>query len=810
MIIIRTYTFSEIVELTGISRRGLETLKNNNYFKSIHKEKLSYAIDEYDFEVLKKDLDFINNSYTRNEVSEILKYTKARITKTIIPYYNLQPNIDFIIFNSKIYFKKEVIDKISSNSLESSSNNPNLSDKEHLHTSIIVPEGYLSVTDMMSKYNYSRDVFYCCIDSGRLKESLKIKRAIYIKESEFIEILNILNSSISIKEIEEFILKTTGIPLSFTNKIEQIFPNAFWADLLGPKHFRVSKEDFDCFLKYDLHSLILQEKIKIEKDPYELYNLLTSQLFYPQFEFTILKYKKFVFKGIKESRLKKLRNKVFQYSLTLEEILSLIPCNCNELSDDDIKEILTKLNSRGTLIFCTFLNFYKENHPTNCKYINNYNNYYSPSEDSTENDEIYTEDKWRNYLIYLTDIDKHIINAFKKQSYSRIWLYSLLHFIVAWRSSTILELPDLSELDINKYNIEWFKNNSFSMTDAQYIINVAKLKFDTTFANKNIVKNHFVVYTPLAIPVAIALLIAEQHRRKTNSTLLGATYFIKSHFTKHFKGNLDGFENLKANRSLMTYCFGEAVNKVGYSEVAYSLSSTLRSHKVNQYGLAPVTEQYIYSTNKDGDASNVVSQLQARGVFGWLYKSLINITYNIENSTQEEVTNAILKLKDEMSPSNLEGISKFLEVESQNINSVINELLTMEKPKLEILIKNILNGKCSSKIDYTYCIKYNNCPYKVYSNCYCCKYSIPTNYTLSIINTRLKELLNKLITCDISDLTERTYYSHQILKLMYLIKNAKEEFINYDSSSKEYIDTFLELSTIKDLFDLVKSDKLLL
>lgn len=810
MIIIRTYTFSEIIELTGITRRALETLKNNNYFKSIHKKKLSYAIDESDFKLLKRDLDFIKNSYNIKEVSEVLNYNLNYIAKTIIPHYQLKYKIDFITFNNKKYFNKNVIDRIASNDINLIGKKPNLSDKEHLNTAIKVPEGYLSVTDMIAKYNYSRDVFYCCIDSGRLKESLKIKRIVYIKESEFIEILNTLNKSIPIKEIEEMIFKTTGTSLNFTNKVKRIFPNAFRADLLGPKHYRVYKEDLDYFLKHDLDNLIVEEKIKTEKDPYELYSLLTSRLFYPQFSFTISEYKKFVFKGIKNSRSKKMRNKVFEYSLTLEEILSSIPCNINELSDDDIKILLSNFNSRGTLIFCTFLNFYKQNSPNNCKYINNYNNYYSKNEESNPNDEIYTEEEWRNYLIYLTDIDKHIFKAFKKQAYSRIWLYSLLHFIVAWRSSTILDLPNLNELDIDKYTLEWFNDNIFTMTDAQYIINVAKLKFDTTFANKNIVKNHFVVFTPLVIPVALALLIAEQHRRKNNTTLLGSTYFVKSNFNEYFEDNLDGFQNLKANRSLMTYCFGEAVDRVGYSEVAYSLSSTLRSHKVNQYGLAPITEQYIYATNKDGDASKVVSQLQARGVFGWLYKSLISIAYNIENFTQEEVTNAIVKLKDEISPSNLEGLSKFLEVESKNINSVINELLTMEKPKLEELIKNILTGKCSSKIDYTYCIKYNNCPYKTDSTCYCCKYSIPTNYTLSIINTRLKELLNKLITCDANDLTERAYYSHQIIKLMYLIKNAKEEFINFDSSSKEYIDTFLELSTIKKLFDLVKSDKLLL
>lgn len=779
--------------------------------KSKHQKYIS--IDEFD--KLKREVEIIKDSYLPNQIAKLFGVSSSDLALS-----KLKKIQHTLIRNQSYYLKSEVDNIINQYSSREEAYKNYFSrsfrvtgEIKKLDLPVVdsVPNGYLSTNEMCQKYGYSQDVFRESIRNGRLKKCIRYKRKIYISTDEFEAILNNLNNTISIKDAVQKVFEDTGvkIPLINISNVKSYFPSAFLSDLLGLKHYRITNEDFEYFMNNKFEEVKITLLSKEEKDPYKLYKLLISGLPYTPYKFTLSEYNQFSINTLNQSNAKSLRNIAYNLYSSLKALITILTKEFNTLTDTEIEKLLLSLDSNKKLYVSNFLNFFKKKNPTACVYSNHYNRYVSV-DITNKIDDIYSETQWFNYLSYLTDVNLHIEKAFSSQQYSRIWLYSLLHFIVAWRRGDIISLPNLDILDIDKYNIEWFINNTFTMTDAQYIVNSTKLVFDNVFANKTDVKNHFVPYPSVTIPLAVSIIIAEKHRRLNNSNLLGNTCFAKSDFTKYFKDNLDGFKSRKANNTLLSLCHNEATNKEGFSEISYSLSSYLRSHKKDKYGIAPSTQIYIYSTNKDGDANNVALQLQKRGVFGWLYKSILDITYNSYDYTLNDTTNAIDELKDSFSVKNLEGISKFLQVETINNNMVIKELLSMDKLELKDLIKKLLKGNLSSKISYTYCIKPNNCPYKTNTNCYCCKYSIPTNYTLLIINNKLNELMDKLNDCNEQDTTERIYYTHQIIKLLRVINQAKKDFLLFDSSNKSYLDAFLNIETLKEKFDQIKSTKLLL
>ena len=125
-------------------------------------------------------------------------------------------------------------------------------------------------------------------------------------------------------------------------------------------------------------------------------------------------------------------------------------------------------------------------------------------------------------------------------------------------------------------------------------------------------------------------------------------------------------------------------------------------------------------------------------------------------------------------------------------------------------MEKLLSCKLPSKINHTQCIRSNNCPYPLNTQCYSCKYSIPTNYTLLIINNKLIDALDKLNLCELSDTGDRIYYSHIILKLLRIVQEAKKDFISFDAENEAYINTFLNIKIIKEKFNHICDTKLLL
>jgi 3-methyladenine DNA glycosylase Tag len=93
-----------------------------------------------------------------------------------------------------------------------------------------------------------------------------------------------------------------------------------------------------------------------------------------------------------------------------------------------------------------FLRYCIQEMPNQCRFTE-YPKVYSKVVGKLEKD-AYDKKTWTKYFEILTNIDLHIIKAFKDDRYSNIWLFSLLHFSLMWRKADILKIP-LFTLPIN-------------------------------------------------------------------------------------------------------------------------------------------------------------------------------------------------------------------------------------------------------------------------------------------------------------------------------------------------------------------------
>lgn len=671
---------------------------------------------------------------------------------------------------------------------------------------------YVNVENPPKSYNVTPFSLKNIIKRKKIVNFIYYRRQYWIEKNELDEIYALYSNSIDFSNIsEDYLSQSQKNNIRSKHLIKHYFPNSFKFEFWGNNSSRIPLSDLEAFKTNFLPDIKKKDAIQKEQNPQELYKLLTEECNQTKFMQTFNSYNEFFLIKLNTTNVKNIRNYVFSLASSIGRLLNVINKEVYLYTDNELEIILRspELTCINKLYISMFVNFCKNKYKNECKYNNIYNHYISSTKNNFSSD-VYSEEKWIQYFHYLTDIDKHIKNAFLNARYSKIWLYTILHLSIAWRREDILSFPAINFIDMDKYTFEWFENNIFTITDAQIIINYIKDISDTLLAGKTGAKNHFLISPILIIPTSIAFIASEFHRKKNNEpTLFGRSKFFKSDFKDFFKDkDLQDFQNTKANRTLITLNFNNAVTTEGMCTVAYSLSTYLRSHKINsKFELAPTTAQYIYSTNSDGDANNVAYNLFQRGYFGWLYYTLLKLVKQSEETSLNDITSSIIKVKNLYSPFVIESFSAYLQHEYEERKSVIKDLMITPKENIKEKLFHLSRGELPSKVYYTQCLMYGSCPYKINVHCIGCKYSIPTNYTLCIIKTELESLTDKLLNENIQNTLSRQRLTFQITKLLFLLSEAKIEF---DKLDKNYISSFINLKELKRNIEKLEKTKFLL
>lgn len=509
-------------------------------------------------------------------------------------------------------------------------------------------------------------------------------------------------------------------------------------------------------------------------------------------------YKDFVFEKITNSKstkknLMKLIGtymNLFRYLLLYMDELALKHraenFDVDSLTEIDVRKIITSkdIPVKYVQYLGYYLSYLKENNLINIDITIKVKQGRNIKKDT----DFYSLEEWSCFVNLAVDIDKHIQKAMNNVTYAKCWLYLLLHLCLAWRKSDILSIPALDNLlDIEKYDLKWFEENVFDMKDANYIISNTKLAVEQYRTQKTNAYKHFNIPDSFKLPVSIAIIIVEQWRRRMKTeSLFGKDSFSNTQILTNYLGEpMNKFSSIKANRTLLSLVDNLA-EEVKASEYV-KISTYMRSHKTNYYNMSDTTSIYLQSMYSDTELNEVTIQLYDRGMFGWLYDSLLKAAED-EKVPKEEQTDLIVQMRQGIPADRLEQLSEMLYQQSITKERVINEIMKLSHDEIKNIIKKLADGNLTSKQDGVLCIRENNCKYPVRTDCMNCEYSIPTVYTLLSVCTELNNIFQKKIpSCQY----DRIRTMDKMLKLYSVVKEAENTF------GEEYVNSYIDSLELK-------------
>lgn len=509
-------------------------------------------------------------------------------------------------------------------------------------------------------------------------------------------------------------------------------------------------------------------------------------------------YKDFIYEKITNSKSAKKNLMVktgaymnlFRYLLTCMDELALKHkeenFDVNSLTEIDIRKIITSKDIPITYVqyLGYYLTYLKENKQLDIDITIKVKQGIKMKKDN----DFYSLEEWSSFVNLAVDIDKHIQKSMNNITYAKCWLYLLLHLCLAWRKSDILSMPALNNLlDIEKYDLNWFEENVFDMKDANYIISNTKLAVEQYCTQKTNAYKHFNIPDSFKLPVSIAIIILEQWRRRMKTeSLFGKDSFSNTQILTNYLGEfMNKFSSIKANRTLLSFVDNLA-EEIKASEYV-KISTYMRSHKTNYYNMSDTTSVYLHSMYSDTELNEVTIQLYDRGMFGWLYDSLLKAAED-EKVPKEEQTDLIVQMRQGIPADRLEQLSEMLYQQSITKERVINEIMKLSHDEIKNIIKKLADGNLTSKQDGVLCIRENNCKYPVRTDCINCEYSIPTVYTLLSVCAELNNIFQKKIpSCQY----DRIRTMDKMLKLYSVIKEAENTF------GKEYVNSYIDSLELK-------------
>ena len=543
------------------------------------------------------------------------------------------------------------------------------------------------------------------------------------------------------------------------------------------------------YLDEMLNKIIIKQKLDATNNPYEKYEIRTSfipELQQYKFKKTLQYVKEYLYFALSKNKKQKI---ITHNILEIQDFLiNNLDKEIDKYSNDEIFEMILKMDCSSSVknTFFRFLNFLSQK--PNVLFDTKFGIKSEPR--IKQNDDFYTIDEWERYINYIFDIDKHIEKAFSNYKYARYWLFLMLQCNLAWRLSDILAIPPLPFVDIEKYNMKWFEENEFTLEVAQIIVETAKDHIEQYLVQKTGVRKHFIIANSFMIGVAIGFIICEQFRRSINANDLFNNIEINySKLVLAMDKDIDGFSNLKACRSLLSFA-----NEVGTQTLqgnAISIASYMRSHRISAYSFSNTTTIYLKTTYSEKELLSLPAQMNELGLFGWFYNDILKIL----DIKPNDKTKMIAGIQKELSPQKMDSLANMILYEQKKRDEILDEILHMEDTSLQQYLFNISIGRHSGKQEGFQCMK-ENCPYPTNDECVNCIYSIPTIHCVGVIGQASNNILDELLQ-DNGNLTNLDIkrLSYQLYKLLSLLKEAKLSF------GDNFVETIANYDVIKEKFN---------
>ena len=569
------------------------------------------------------------------------------------------------------------------------------------------------------------------------------------------------------------------------------------------EEYRVYQGGQDCFSERQdaqeeceriVDFLMLQYNALHEKKVKEKYDFLVQTLpkdYQKKFPDTIRRHAGYTRYLI--NKRKNLKRNISNHFKALRTMLSLMDKEITEYSDEELAGLIrdNSFTTAARQYAVWFLTYIYNQKPEQLKFTLEMS--MLRRETVRGEADFYTPEEWASFASVFFDIDRNIEKAFADCFYARSWLYALLHMSLAWRKSDVLHIPALENLiDISEYTLEWFENNTFSIADAQQVINHVKLAAEQYHTQKTGAKKHFNIPQAALLPTAIAFIICEQWRRKKGQAVLFEKFYADTKKMTEMFGLETGFLSMKANRTLLSMFNETAGGMAELSGKAGTLTSYMRSHRTSKMGNANITKVYLRSTYNEDESVAMGKQSIDRGFFGWLYDRLLDLADN-KRGTFKENTELIVQMKEALPARNVESISGALYGTIKEREMLLNEIYSWQEDEIKEKTELLFSGKLMSRTEDVSCLMNGRCPYPTEDKCMLCKYSIPTTFSLAMAGDELKRLLTEFGRTNAEDVIDRINLTYQIGKLVMILKEAIDRF------GYEYIETYIDYKEINEL-----------
>ena len=569
------------------------------------------------------------------------------------------------------------------------------------------------------------------------------------------------------------------------------------------EEYRVYQGGQDCFSERQdaqeeceriVDFLMLQYNALHEKKVKEKYDFLVQTLpkdYQKKFPDTIRRHAGYTRYLI--NKRKNLKRNISNHFKALKTMLSLMDKEITEYSDEELAGLIrdNSFTTAARQYAVWFLTYIYNQKPEQLKFTLEMS--MLRRETVRGEADFYTPEEWASFASVFFDIDRNIEKAFADCFYARSWLYALLHMSLAWRKSDVLHIPALENLiDISEYTLEWFENNTFSIADAQQVINHVKLAAEQYHTQKTGAKKHFNIPQAALLPTAIAFIICEQWRRKKGQAVLFEKFYADTKKMTEMFGLETGFLSMKANRTLLSMFNETAGGMAELSGKAGTLTSYMRSHRTSKMGNANITKVYLRSTYNEDESVAMGKQSIDRGFFGWLYDRLLDLADN-KRGTFKENTELIVQMKEALPARKVESISGALYGIIKEREMLLNEIYSWQEDEIKEKTELLFSGKLMSRTEDVSCLMNGRCPYPTEDKCMLCKYSIPTTFSLAMAGDELKRLLTEFGRTNAEDVIDRINLTYQIGKLVMILKEAIDRF------GYEYIETYIDYKEINEL-----------
>lgn len=569
------------------------------------------------------------------------------------------------------------------------------------------------------------------------------------------------------------------------------------------EEYRVYQGGQDCFSERQdaqeeceriVDFLMLQYNALHEKKVKEKYDFLVQTLpkdYQKKFPDTIRRHAGYTRYLI--NKRKNLKRNISNHFKALRTMLSLMDKEITEYSDEELARLIrdNSFTTAARQYAVWFLTYIYNQKPEQLKFTLEMS--MLRRETVRGEADFYTPEEWASFASVFFDIDRNIEKAFADCFYARSWLYALLHMSLAWRKSDVLHIPALENLiDISEYTLDWFENNTFSIADAQQVINHVKLAAEQYHTQKTGAKKHFNIPQAALLPTAVAFIICEQWRRKKGQAVLFEKFYVDTKKMTEMFGLETDFLSMKANRTLLSMFNETAGGMDGLSGKAGTLTSYMRSHRISKMGNANITKVYLRSTYNEKESVGMGKQSIDRGFFGWLYDRLLDLADN-KRETFKENTELIVQMKEALPARKVESISGALYGAIKEREMLLNEIYSWQEDEIKEKTELLFSGKLMSRTEDVSCLMNGRCPYPTEDKCMLCRYSIPTTFSLTMAGDELKRLLTEFGRTNAEDVIDRINLTYQIGKLIMVLKEAIDRF------GYEYIETYIDYKEINEL-----------